>query len=96
MELSDIAVINPDGTGLTKLTNTPMEELMGGWSSDGSKILFTRGDPATQVAQVWVMNADGTGQTQLTNGPGVPNRTMLLARRLQDRLHEVPRLLIDG
>jgi hypothetical protein len=55
--LSDIAVISPDGTGLTKLTDTPLEELMGGWSSDGSKILFTRGDPATQGGSTSVSSA---------------------------------------
>ena len=58
----DIFVINPDGTGLTNLTNTPeASEHDPTWSPDATKISYSRDD------DIWVMNPDGTGQTNLTN-----------------------------
>lgn len=58
----DIFVINPDGTGLTNLTNTPgASEHDPTWSPDATKIAYSRDD------DIWAMNADGTGQTNLTN-----------------------------
>jgi TolB protein len=39
------------------------------WSSDGSMIAFTRGDPSTHL-DLWVASADGTGARQLTDHPG--------------------------
>jgi plastocyanin len=58
----DIWVVNPDGSGLTNLTNTPeIAEFDPVWSPDGDRISFTRD------ADIWVMNADGSGQVDLTN-----------------------------
>jgi Tol biopolymer transport system component len=59
---SEIYLMNPDGTGLTRLTNTPENESDPAWSPDGRRIAFAR------YPDVFVMNADGTGQTNLTNG----------------------------
>lgn len=67
---SEIGVINPDGSGLANLTNTPEAEMMGGWSPDGSRILFTRVSSPSEW-HIWVMDSDGTNQIQLTSGPGV-------------------------
>lgn len=62
----DICSVNPDGTGLKNLTNTPAEsESLPSASRDGAKIAFIRGSGAT--ARVWVMNADGSGQKQITD-----------------------------
>jgi len=64
----DIWLINPDGSGLLRLTNTPESEYSPAWSPDGRKIAFTRykeGKP-----NIWVMNADGSGQIQLTTKGG--------------------------
>lgn len=58
--------MNPDGSGQTNLTKTPggtnpseNDELLTGWSPDGSKIVYER------TGRIWVMNADGSGQTNL-------------------------------
>ena len=53
-------VINPDGTGVRKLTLTKGPQLNDenpDWSPDGSRIAFER---CAQICQVWRINADGT------------------------------------
>jgi Tol biopolymer transport system component len=57
----ELYTINPDGTGLTRLTNTAAAEFSPSWSADGNLIVFWRG------YELYYMNADGTGVTQVTN-----------------------------
>src|SRR5436190_23562045 len=38
---SDIFTINPDGSGLTNLTNSPESEVNPAWSADGRKLVLT-------------------------------------------------------
>ena len=47
-----------DFTNPVRLTNDPTDDYFGGWSPDGSQVLFTtkRGD----AGDVWLMQADGT------------------------------------
>jgi hypothetical protein len=59
--------MNADGLGQTNLTKEPHNDFMSAWSSDGSKIAFTRELVAWVDFEVYVMNADGSGQTNLTN-----------------------------
>ncbi len=56
----DILVVNPDGSGIVNLTNSPQREGAPAWSADGQRIAFSRGG-------LWVMDADGSNQTQLTD-----------------------------
>jgi Tol biopolymer transport system component len=70
---SEIYTINPDGTGLVRLTNNPADDRDPAWSPDGTKIVFSsnrspylRGFVGHR--HLWIMNADGTGLTQLTYG----------------------------
>jgi TolB protein len=60
----EIYSVNPDGSGLTRLTNDPSADLRPAWSPDGQRILFNRN------SEVWIMNADGSGQQQLTTAGG--------------------------
>lgn len=68
----DICVIEPDGSGLTNISNTPdfgagsFVEGTPEWSADGTKIAFRRGGGAQGI---YVMDADGTNVVQLTSGP---------------------------
>jgi WD40 repeat protein len=43
---SDIYVMNPDGSGETRLTNTPESETGVAWSPDGEELLLLADDPA--------------------------------------------------
>lgn len=64
----DIYVINLDGTGLKRLTDSPGYDAEGSYSSDGKQIVFTStrdGDP-----DLYIMDADGSNVRQLTNSPG--------------------------
>lgn len=56
-------VINPDGSGETKLSNTPAGAEEPRWSPDGTKILFQiYNQPSTYWA---IINADGTAERPL-------------------------------
>jgi Tol biopolymer transport system component len=65
----EIYVMNPDGTGVTRLTNDPANDSQPAWSPDGSRIAFISnrgGSPLSGHYEIYVMNADGTNVTQLT------------------------------
>ena len=64
----DIYRVKLDGTGMTKLTDTPGYDAEGSYSSDGKQIVFTSdrdGDP-----DLYIMDADGKNVRQLTNVDG--------------------------
>lgn len=58
---SDIYAVNPDGTGLTQLTNDPSDESKPIPSPDGRHILFNGGEDGGPK----VMNADGSDRRPL-------------------------------
>jgi len=75
--VSNVWVVNPDGTGtaaLTKLTSTFASTFNPVWSADGSKIVFSSGraldgtnaDNTNGTRNVWVVNSDGSGASHLT------------------------------
>jgi dipeptidyl aminopeptidase/acylaminoacyl peptidase len=69
----DLVACAPDGSGLTRLTETPAaDEGFPAWSPDGSRIAFTRYENGLEggSGDLWIMNADGTGATRLLGGAG--------------------------
>jgi Tol biopolymer transport system component len=65
---SEVATINPDGTGLTDLTNSPGFDGRPQWSPDGTKIAFiTRRNGNLDI---YVMDPNGGNETPLAASPG--------------------------
>ena len=58
----DVWVMNPNGTGATKLTTNYNAEDNPAISPDGSRIAYEF------LRAIWIMNADGSGQRALTDG----------------------------
>ncbi len=67
---ADIYVMNGDGSGVTRLTNAPLQDVIPAWSPDGTKLTFTYGDcngSGGTPPDVFVMDANGANRTKLTN-----------------------------
>jgi Tol biopolymer transport system component len=84
--ISNIWVMNPDGSGatpLTQLTAVSSDSIGPAWSPNGSKIAFDSkgaldGSNASNLfTNVWVMNADGSGRTPITTLTHVSGITFL-------------------
>jgi hypothetical protein len=65
--VSDIFVMNADGTNQTRLTTDGFNSYPS-FSPDGTKILFSHGLNGTST-QISVMNTDSSGRVALTNNP---------------------------
>ncbi|MGH7630419.1 MAG: TolB family protein [Gemmatimonadales bacterium] len=64
----EIYAMNPDGTGLTRVTDHPARDVDPDWSPDGSRIVFESDrDQQPEYSDIYMMNADGTGLTRLTD-----------------------------
>jgi Tol biopolymer transport system component len=64
--LSEICMINRDGTGFKVLTNNPDWSATPAWSPDGSTIAFLVASNSAQV--IYLMATDGTSMRQLSIG----------------------------
>ena len=59
----DIYVMNADGSGVARLTDSAASDVYPTWSPDGSQIAFLT--DRTGQWEIWVMNADGSDQHSL-------------------------------
>ena len=66
----DVWSVNVDGTGLTRLTDSPWREFDPAWSPDRTRIAY-RSEPSDHP-ELWVMNADGSGKHPLALDGGFP------------------------
>jgi Tol biopolymer transport system component len=68
--INDVFTMSPDGSGVTKLTDSLGASGDAAWSPDGKQIAFDadRGDPDHEQG-IYVMNADGTNIHRITTRP---------------------------
>ena len=66
--LAELYLMNPDGSGVSPLTENTEEERAPAWAADGGRIVFMcRIGGGTADFEICVLNADRTGLVQLTN-----------------------------
>jgi dipeptidyl aminopeptidase/acylaminoacyl peptidase len=64
----DLYAVNPDGSGLQRITQSPKSEFNVLWRPDGKKIGFLTSESGS--VQLWEMNPDGSDRTQISNVEG--------------------------
>jgi Tol biopolymer transport system component len=70
----EVCVVNADGSGLRRVTDTAGISAAGGWSPDGRRIVFASSrdqepDGVSPCGDLFVIDADGSDLTRLTTGP---------------------------
>lgn len=66
----DIFIINSNGTGNKRLTDTPLRDENPVWTKDGNYILFSSNRNLNVGSQIYIMRTEGQLQTPLTNYMG--------------------------
>jgi Tol biopolymer transport system component len=66
----EVYSMNPDGTGIARLTESPRPDQDPAWSPDGKRIAFTSQRHDTLGSELYIMDADGRNVTRLTNAAG--------------------------
>lgn len=66
----DIFIINSNGTGNKRLTDTPLRDENPVWTKDGTYLLFSSNRNPNIASQIYIMRTEGQLQTPLTNYMG--------------------------
>ena len=62
---SEIYVMHSDGSGMKRLTNNQVDDVLPSWSPDGKKIIFASWRDGNY--EIYVMHANGSNQIRLTD-----------------------------
>lgn len=95
----EIYVMNLDGSGQTRLTNSAAADFSPAFSPDGTKIAYMSG--SREGYDIYVMSEDGTGQTQLTREGGAyptfsPDGTKIAFQSWRDDKESISIISVDG
>ena len=63
---TDIFVMNADGSGLARLTDSPNVDYLPAWSPDGERIVYISASAQETSSDIYVMAADGSDKKNLT------------------------------
>ena len=85
----DIATIAPNGAARKKITSGAAWDEKPAWSPDGKWIAFA--SDRNGNFDIYVIHPDGTGMRQLTSSTLRGHRSVVVAGRVEDRLHEPAR-----
>ncbi len=66
---TEIVVMNPDGSGVTNLTNNAAIDWFPSWSPDGTRIAFQ--SDRDGVGEIFTMSSDGSDPINVTNNPNL-------------------------
>jgi Tol biopolymer transport system component len=73
-QAQDVWIMNPDGSGLVKLTTNPGFDGEPALSPDGTTIAYASAPTASGARDIWIMKVDGSAKTQLTTNDGPDER----------------------
>src|SRR6266540_1016610 len=65
---AQVFVMNPDGTGLRRLTSGPERDTQASWSPDGRLVSFVRVRDESSAPSIWIVAADGSDAHRVAAG----------------------------
>jgi dipeptidyl aminopeptidase/acylaminoacyl peptidase len=105
--LSQLFVVNPDGTGARAVTTStperPIRAFQPGWAPDGNRITFANTVGTSVGGGIWVINADGTGGARVPSTEQndawptfSPDGRQIAFVRFQNRYYRLHVINVDG